>query len=327
MRQVTKKSLISVAAATGVIAMTGGIASADSGAQGAAVKSPGVASGNTVQVPVHVPVNVCGNTVTVIGALNSASGNHCFNGSVGHGHHGHGQGEGHEGHGDGRGEHGTGGHHGGGSQAQGASVGSPGVISGNTVQAPVHVPVNACGNSVNVVGVGNSAVGNDCFNGGHEHHGTGNGGEHRPPHEPGKPGDHQPPCDDHDHGHKPPTGDHNPGTPGDHNPGKPGEHNPGTPGDHNPGTPGEHNPGHPAGHQPTDTGAVHTTPAGHITPAGSVSHVHKQAGVLAAAGAPAAKAAQLAHTGAGQLGMAGAASAGLLLGGAVIYRRARAAQN
>ncbi|MGW1074087.1 chaplin [Streptomyces sp. NPDC002537] len=318
MRHVSKKSLVTVAAATGVIAMTGGIASADSGAQGAAVKSPGVASGNTVQVPVHVPVNVCGNTVTVIGALNSASGNRCFNGSAGHGHKGHGAGHGDD-------DHGRGGHHGdGGSQAQGASVGSPGVLSGNTVQAPVHVPVNACGNSVNVVGVGNSAIGNECVNGGHEHHGTGNGGEHRPPHEPGKPGEHKPPCDDdHDHGHKPPTGDHNPG---DHNPGKPGEHNPG---DHNPGTPGkpaEHTPAHP-GHKPTDTSAVHTTPAGHITPAMTVQPTHKEASVLAAAGAPVAKAAQLAHTGAGQLGMAGAASAGLLLGGAVLYRRARAAQN
>ncbi|MGI5337016.1 hypothetical protein ACQEVS_06290 [Streptomyces sp. CA-181903] len=35
---------------------------------------------------------------------------------------------------------------------------------------------------------------------------------------------------------------------------------------------------------------------------------------------------QLAHTGAGELGMAGAASAALLLGGAVLYRRSRAGQ-
>lgn len=30
-----------------------------------------------VQTPVHVPVNQCGNTVSVIGALNPAFGNHC----------------------------------------------------------------------------------------------------------------------------------------------------------------------------------------------------------------------------------------------------------
>ncbi len=41
--------------------------------------SPGVASGNVVQVPVHVPVNVCGNTVNVIGLLNPTFGNSCVN--------------------------------------------------------------------------------------------------------------------------------------------------------------------------------------------------------------------------------------------------------
>jgi hypothetical protein len=30
-------------------------------------------------VPVHVPVNACGNTVSVIGALNPALGNFCIN--------------------------------------------------------------------------------------------------------------------------------------------------------------------------------------------------------------------------------------------------------
>jgi hypothetical protein len=54
-------------------------ASAGAGAQGAAVNSPGVVSGNAVQVPVHVPVNACGNTVNVIGLLNPAFGNTCVN--------------------------------------------------------------------------------------------------------------------------------------------------------------------------------------------------------------------------------------------------------
>ncbi|MDL2076652.1 chaplin ChpE [Streptomyces sp. GXMU-J15] len=44
--------------------------------------------------------------------------------------------------------------------ADGNAVGSPGVVSGNLIQAPVHVPVNAVGNSVNVVGVLNPAFGN-----------------------------------------------------------------------------------------------------------------------------------------------------------------------
>ncbi|MET8905252.1 MULTISPECIES: chaplin ChpD [unclassified Streptomyces] len=48
--------------------------------------------------------------------------------------------------------------------AQGAAIGSPGVLSGNVVQVPVHVPVNVCGNSINVVGLLNPAFGNECKN-------------------------------------------------------------------------------------------------------------------------------------------------------------------
>ncbi|MFD7917681.1 chaplin [Streptomyces sp. NPDC059740] len=52
---------------------------ADAGAGGAAIGSPGVISGNVIQVPVHVPINVCGNTINVIGLLNPAFGNTCVN--------------------------------------------------------------------------------------------------------------------------------------------------------------------------------------------------------------------------------------------------------
>ncbi|MFI0218886.1 chaplin [Streptomyces lydicus] len=40
----------------------------------------------------------------------------------------------------------------GGAHADGKATKSPGVGSGNLVQAPVHVPVNATGNSANVIG-------------------------------------------------------------------------------------------------------------------------------------------------------------------------------
>ncbi|MFE7167648.1 chaplin ChpH [Streptomyces sp. NPDC057616] len=74
------KKVVAAAAATGGLVLAGaGLAVADSGAQGAAVHSPGIVSGNVVQVPVHVPVNVCGNTVSVIGLLNPAFGNTCIN--------------------------------------------------------------------------------------------------------------------------------------------------------------------------------------------------------------------------------------------------------
>ncbi|MFE1903463.1 chaplin [Streptomyces gardneri] len=52
---------------------------ADAGADAVAVGSPGVLSGNVVQVPIHIPINVCGNSVNVIAALNPAVGNVCIN--------------------------------------------------------------------------------------------------------------------------------------------------------------------------------------------------------------------------------------------------------
>ncbi|WP_327174874.1 chaplin [Streptomyces sp. NBC_01335] len=74
------KKIAAAAAVTGGLVLAGaGMAVADAGAQGAAIGSPGVISGNTIQVPVHVPVNVCGNTIDVIGLLNPAFGNTCVN--------------------------------------------------------------------------------------------------------------------------------------------------------------------------------------------------------------------------------------------------------
>ncbi|MFB7642979.1 MULTISPECIES: chaplin [Streptomyces] len=67
---------------TGLVIAAGGAAApafADADAHGAAVGSPGVLSGNLLQVPVHVPINLCGNTVNVIALLNPAFGNTCIN--------------------------------------------------------------------------------------------------------------------------------------------------------------------------------------------------------------------------------------------------------
>ncbi|MEU5839694.1 chaplin family protein [Streptomyces diacarni] len=86
MRKVLSKSLLTAAATTGVLASAAGYAQADAGAGGGAAGSPGVLSGNAVQAPVHVPANVCGNTVNVVGALNPAFGNSCVNEPSGHHH-------------------------------------------------------------------------------------------------------------------------------------------------------------------------------------------------------------------------------------------------
>ncbi|AVV42544.1 chaplin [Streptomyces sp. ID05-04B] len=81
-----------VALGTSAVVVSGaGLAMADAGAQGAAVGSPGVLSGNVVQVPVHIPVNVCGNTINAPGLLNPAFGNTCAN--VDGDHHGKGGGK------------------------------------------------------------------------------------------------------------------------------------------------------------------------------------------------------------------------------------------
>ncbi|MEU9361523.1 chaplin family protein [Streptomyces sp. NPDC048301] len=80
-----KKAAAVTMIAGGIIAAGAGAASATghghggAGAHGQAVGSPGVVSGNLVQVPVSVPVNVVGNTVNVIGLLNPAFGNFGLN--------------------------------------------------------------------------------------------------------------------------------------------------------------------------------------------------------------------------------------------------------
>ncbi|WP_405936013.1 chaplin [Streptomyces sp. NBC_00726] len=179
MRQVTRNGLITMAAAGGVLALGGGYAHADAGAVGGASNSPGVISGNSVQIPVSVPVNVCGNSVSVVGLLNPAVGNACGNGSDGASagrsgaasgtfgnHAGNRAADDHT-----RGmKSGTGKHradrggNGGGATAEGTAHGSPGLLSGNQIQAPIDIPVNVCGNSIDVVGLLNPAIGNTCEN-------------------------------------------------------------------------------------------------------------------------------------------------------------------
>jgi hypothetical protein len=75
-----KKAAAVTMVAGGLVAAGAGFASAtDAHADGKAIGSPGVASGNLVQVPVHVPVNVVGNTADLIGLLNPSFGNKAVN--------------------------------------------------------------------------------------------------------------------------------------------------------------------------------------------------------------------------------------------------------
>jgi hypothetical protein len=79
MRSLSKAGLL-IGTTAALLVAGAGAASADSNAYGAAYNSPGVLSGNLIQVPIDIPVNVCGNSVNVVGALNPASGNTCSNG-------------------------------------------------------------------------------------------------------------------------------------------------------------------------------------------------------------------------------------------------------
>ncbi|MFF0190037.1 chaplin [Streptomyces sp. NPDC005244] len=68
--------------ASAALLATAGTAVADPGPDvvGVAANSPGVLSGNVVQIPVDLGLNVCGNSIDVVGLLNPAFGNHCENG-------------------------------------------------------------------------------------------------------------------------------------------------------------------------------------------------------------------------------------------------------
>lgn len=73
-----KKSAAVVAGAIMALGMAAP-AMADAGADAASANSPGVVSGNNIQVPVAVPVNACGLGVNLLGLLNPTSGNACSN--------------------------------------------------------------------------------------------------------------------------------------------------------------------------------------------------------------------------------------------------------
>ncbi|MBU6531141.1 chaplin [Streptomyces sp. A108] len=255
--------MVAAAAATGILSLCGSPALADSQADGAATNSPGAVSGNALQVPVHVPVNACGNSIDVVGVLNPAFGNECENSSDQEtGGHGGGYGE------DAQSSSGSS-SSGGGAHAEGGTEGSPGVGSGNNAQVPVDVPVNLCGNTIDVIAALNPVFGNKCENTAEEPPGY---GEEEPPgygeEEPPGYGEEEPPGEEEQ---PPPAEEEQPPPPAAEEPPPPAEE--------------EHTPPAPQTEQPP---------------------------VLAETGS------------AGALG-AGAAGAVLIAGGAILYRRGRAA--
>ncbi|MDX2851979.1 chaplin [Actinacidiphila glaucinigra] len=88
MMRIAKAAAMTAVAGATVLGAAGAATASDHGrgydhggasAQAAAVGSPGVASGNVIQIPVSVPINLCGNTINIVGLLNPAAGNVCVN--------------------------------------------------------------------------------------------------------------------------------------------------------------------------------------------------------------------------------------------------------
>lgn len=141
MHAFVKKGLL-LSAATGALVL-GGAAAASAAtsatADGLTADSPGALSGNTVQVPADVPIQVCGVTVAAVAAATSADDNTCIDDGTSA------------------------------AAAHGTATGSPGVLSGNVLQVVLNAPIQACGDAVGVAAYGTRADGNTCVVGGHGH--------------------------------------------------------------------------------------------------------------------------------------------------------------
>ncbi|GAA1909855.1 chaplin [Streptantibioticus ferralitis] len=80
MKRIITATALAAATCAAVIGAAGAASAGEPGgahAAGFAVGSPGILSGDVVQVPVNIPINVCGNTFNAVGLLNPAIGNVC----------------------------------------------------------------------------------------------------------------------------------------------------------------------------------------------------------------------------------------------------------
>lgn len=75
-----RKTLVATSCAAIAVLGTAGTASASgTGAIGGATGSPGILSGNVIQIPLAFPINACGSDISVLAALTGAAGNGCVN--------------------------------------------------------------------------------------------------------------------------------------------------------------------------------------------------------------------------------------------------------
>ncbi|MDX3231612.1 chaplin [Streptomyces sp. ME19-01-6] len=79
MKSIKKFAAVTIVAGGLAVAGAGAASAHSPAAQGQAVNSPGIASGNHVQAPVFIPVNACGNGAHVLGVMNQTFGTPCGN--------------------------------------------------------------------------------------------------------------------------------------------------------------------------------------------------------------------------------------------------------
>jgi len=139
----------------------------------------GILNGTQVAVPISVPINVCGNSLALLGEANSRA--LCGNNVLVH------RGKGWKK----ESAHVT---EGGGPDVVQATGSNNGILNGTQIAVPISVPINVCGNSLGILGEANAAAlcannvdwGWGIGNGGHGHgngghgngHGNGNGHGH-----------------------------------------------------------------------------------------------------------------------------------------------------
>ncbi|MGW3723893.1 chaplin [Streptomyces sp. NPDC000851] len=156
MRQTLSRGVFAAAAATGILSLYGSSALAGTNAAEAAEDSSGVLTGNSLKVPVKVPLDLCGKTVDAVAALNGAFGNVCGNTS------------------DNKAvkkkaksSEPTYGASGDTTDVYATRVAkdASGVLTGNSLEVPVEVPVNGCGISGDVLAALGQAVDTSCSSG------------------------------------------------------------------------------------------------------------------------------------------------------------------
>ncbi|QKW33242.1 chaplin [Actinomadura sp. NAK00032] len=122
-------------------------AAARYGGGGGDMKTSGtfsIGGGNQVFAPITLPIDVCGNSIAIVGLSRAQCKGGASVSSGGHGHHGYRTAEP---------AWGGGGWDGGGGHGGMETSGNFSILGGNQVYAPITAPVSVCGNSVAIVGI------------------------------------------------------------------------------------------------------------------------------------------------------------------------------